>query len=260
MVAHMGPRDLKPGHWVDNFRIIRRIGQGYFGLVFEAEKRGQRFALKFASHREGSGDAAQTDARLERELICLYQLRHRHIVRIWGSGHWPDSRGGYRYIVLDLIEGYTLEQWAERTHPTPREVTVLIDEVFAAMEHMHGRNVFHRDLNLRNIMVSKSGNEPVLIDFSVGDYAAAVGLTNEALPPGTPRYRSPEAVLFWEQHRHTPGARYAFKETDEIYALGAVLYDVLTHIKPSEAHKSEPTNNPFILPPSPFEVTRGRVP
>jgi hypothetical protein len=100
----------------------------------------------------------------------------------------------------------------------------------------------------------------VLIDFSVGDYAAAESITSEALPPGTPRYRSPEAALFWEQHRHTPGARYAFKETDEIYALGAVLYDVLTHIRPSEAHKSEPTNNPFIMPASPFEVTQGRVP
>jgi serine/threonine protein kinase len=260
VVANMSPRDLKPGQWVDGFRIIQRIGQGYFGLVFEAEKGGQRFALKFASHREGSGDAAQTDTRIERELICLHQLRHRHIVRIWGSGHWPDPRTGYRYIVLDLIEGYTLEQWAERTHPTPREVVMLLDKVFAAMEHMHGRNVFHRDLNLRNIMVSRSGNEPVLIDFSVGDYAAAATLTNEALPPGTPRYRSPEAVLFWEQHRHTPGARYAFKEADEIYALGAVLYDMLTHIKPSEAHKSEPTNNPFIMPASPFEVTQGRVP
>jgi hypothetical protein len=70
VVTHMSPRDLKPGQWVDGFRIIRRIGQGYFGLVFEVEKEGQRFALKFASHREGSGDAAQTDARIERELIC----------------------------------------------------------------------------------------------------------------------------------------------------------------------------------------------
>jgi serine/threonine protein kinase len=160
MVAHMSPRDLKPGQWVAGFRIIRRIGQGYFGLVFEAEKEGQRFALKFASHREGSGDAAQTDARIERELICLFQLRHRHIVRIWGAGHWPNPRTGYRYIVLDLVDGYTLEQWAERTHPTPHEVAVLIDKVFAAMEHMHGRNVFHRDLNLRNIMRSARSPSP----------------------------------------------------------------------------------------------------
>ena len=252
MVAHMDPRDLKPGQWVDGFRIVQRIGQGYFGLVFEAEKAGQRFALKFASHREGSGDAAQTDARIERELICLHQLRHRHIVRIWGSGFWPDPREGYRYLVLDLVDGYTLEQWVERTHPTPHEVAVLAEKVVSALEHMHGRNVFHRDLNLRNILVRRADNEPVLIDFSVGDYAAAEHLTHESLPPGTPRYRSPEALSFWEQHRHDPRARYAFQVTDELYALGAVLYDVLTHVKPSEAHQSEPIDNLVItrLPPS----------
>lgn len=260
MGAHTDPRDLKPGQWVDGFRIVQRIGQGYFGLVFEAEKEGQRFALKFASHREGSGDAAQTDARIERELICLHQLRHRHIVRIWGSGLWADPRKGHRYIVLDLVDGYTLEQWVERTHPTPHEVAVLADKVFSALEHMHGRNVFHRDLNLRNILVSRSDNEPVIIDFSVGNYAAAEHLTQEAIPPGTPRYRSPEAMSFWEQRRHDPRARYAFQVTDELYALGAVLYDVLTHVKPSEAHPSEPLDNPVIAPASPFEVTQGRVP
>lgn len=260
MVEHMDPRDLKPGQWVDGFRIIRRIGSGYFGVVFEAEKAGHRFALKFACHREGSGDAARTDARMQRELCCLHLLRHPNIVRVWGSGRYPDPRTGWLYIVLDLIDGDTLEKWAERTHPTAHELVVLIDQSFAAIEHMHAHGVVHRDLNLRNILVKRSDNEPVIIDFSVGDYVTAENLTSEPLPPGTPRYRSPEAARFWEQHRHDPRARYPFKATDEIYALGAVLYDVLTCARPSEAHKGEPLDNPHVPPLSPFEVTQGRVP
>ncbi|WP_224368864.1 serine/threonine protein kinase [Hyalangium versicolor] len=260
MVAHLNPRNLKPGQWVDGFRIIRLLGSGYFGVVFEAEKSGHRFALKFACHREDSGDAAQTDARMQRELSCLHQLRHPNIVRAWGSGRWPDPRSGWLYIVLDLIEGDTLEQWAVRTHPTPHEVIVLADKVFAALEHMQAHGVAHRDLSLRNIMVSRASNEPVIIDFSVGDYAAAQNLTSEPLPPGNPRYRSPEATRFWEEHRHDPRARYLFKATDEVYSLGAVFYDLLAYARPSEAYLGEPINNPLVPPPSPFALTQGRVP
>jgi serine/threonine-protein kinase len=260
MVTHTHPRDLQPGQEVDGSRIIQRLDQGSFGPVFEVEKAGHRLALKFASHREVRDGASQTMSHLDREMICLLRLHHRHIVRILGSSYWPNPYTGYRYMLQALAGGYTLDRWAERTHPTPHEVVVLLDKVCSALEHMHGRNIVHRNLNPRNIVVSKSGNEPVLIDFSVGDYSPMENLRNEALPPGTPRYPSPEAVLFWKQHRHNPHARYAFQETDELYALGAVLYDLLTQVKPSEAHESEPGDNPFIVPASPLEVTQGRVP
>jgi hypothetical protein len=260
MVTQLDPRELKPGQRVDEFLIVRRLGSGYFGVVFEAEKRGHRFALKFACHREGSGDAAQTDARLRHELVCLLLLRHPNIVSVWGAGRWPDPRDGWLYLALELVDGPTLEQWAELTHPTAHEVVVLMDQAFAAMEHMHGRGVHHRDLNLRNLLVRTSNGEPVIIDFSVGGYTKAENLTTEALPPGTPRYRSPEAARFWEDNRSNPRARYAFKDTDDIYALGAVFYDVLTYARPSQAHQGEPIDGALFPPPSPFEVTQGRVP
>jgi serine/threonine protein kinase len=260
MGTHLHPRDLQPGQEVGGLRIIRRLDQGCFGLVFEAEKAGSRMALKFASHREVHDDTYRIVSHLQREMGCLLGLDHRYIVRIWGSGYWPRTDKGYRYMVLDLVEGDMLDRWAERTHPTPHEMVVFLDRICSALEHMHKRKTVHRNLSSRNIVVSRSGNEPVLIDFSVGDYWPMENLRNEVLPPWTPRYPSPEAVLFWKQHRHNPDAHYAFQETDEIYALGALLYDVLTQFKPRKAHELEPRDNPLIMPASPLEVTQGRVP
>jgi serine/threonine-protein kinase len=260
MVKHMHPRDLQPGQEVRGLRIVRRLDQGYFGLVFEVEAAGHRLALKFSSNRDLRDGPPWMVSHLDREMSCLLGLNHRYIVRIWGSGYWPWPDKGYRYMVQDLVDGDMLDRWAERTHPTPHEVVVLLDKLCSALEYMHGRKVVHRNLNSRNIVVSKSGNEPVLIDFSVGDFEPTENLRNEELPPWASRYPSPEAVLFWKQHRHNPYAYYAFQETDEIYALGAVLYNVLTRGKPSEAHGSKPRNNPLLLPASPLEVTEGRVP
>lgn len=262
MVMHVHPRDLQPGQEVRGFRIIRRLDQGCFGLVFEVEKAGRRMALKFSSHREIRDDTSRIwmMSYLDREMICLLRLEHRYIVRIWGSGYWPEPDRGYRYMVQDLVEGDMLDRWAERTHPTPHELVVLLDRLCSALEHMHRRKIVHRNLNVRNIVVSQSGHEPVLIDFSVGDYWPMEHLRNEVLPPWSPRYPSPEAVLFWKQHRHDPHAHYAFQETDEIYALGALLYDVLTQVKPREAYASGPRDNPLIVPASPLDVTQGRVP
>jgi serine/threonine protein kinase len=260
MVKHMHPRDLRPGQEVRGLRIVRRLDQGCFGLVFEAEKAGDRVALKFASHREVYDGTFRMVSHLHREMGCLVELNHRSFVRIWGSGYWPEPDRGYRYMVQDLVDGDMLDRWAERTHPTPHELVIVLDKICSALEHMHGRKVVHRNLNSRNIVVSQSGNEPVLIDFSVGDYSPWENLRNEVLPPWTPRYPSPEAVLFWRQHRHNPHAHYAFQEADEIYALGALLYDVLTQVKPSAAHESEPRVNPLVEPASPLDVTQGRVP
>ncbi len=265
MAARVEPDKLKPGELIDGWRVVRRIDNGSYGVVYEVEKGGRRAALKIAFHRAQSGDSLRTDARMLRELICLYQLEHPSIVRIWASGRWPDPDEGYRYIILEFIDGYTLGEWKERTYPTPHEVVVLFEKLFAALEHMQEHGVFHRDFSLANILVHKSEGvgkaevQPVIIDFSVGDYPAARELTEAPLPPGTRRYRSPEALRFFLDHRHDPEARYPYKVTDELYALGGLLYDVLTDPRPTEKRERLKLDNPKMQPPSPCKVN-GRVP
>jgi len=190
--------------------------------------------------------------------VCLGKLKHRHIICKWAEGRWGDPRSGFLYIVLDFVDGYTLGEWVRRTYPTVHEVVVLFRKLFDALEHMHARDVFHRDLSLRNIMVTKEG-EPVIIDFGAADYAAAEELTDAPLPPCTPRNRSPEAVQFWRENRLNPEARYPFKATDDIFALGADLYDVLTDPTPDLSRNLPPLYG-GVPPPSPFRASQGRVP
>ncbi|WP_224248033.1 serine/threonine protein kinase [Hyalangium gracile] len=255
----MSPLDLEPGERVDGWRIVRRIGRGGYAVVYEVEKDGQRFALKVACLTERINDPWQVDARARREVACLQQLRHPHVIRMWAHGRWPDPRSGFLYIVLDFVDGYTLERWVEQTHPTPHEVVVLFRKLFDALEHLHGHQVFHRDLSLRNILVSKDG-EPVIIDFGAADYATADEVTDGPLPPCTPRNRSPEALRFWKAHQHDPEARYAFKATDDIFALGASLYDVLTDPTPTRDKRRPPLGGSVMAPPTPHRATQGRVP
>ncbi|MDY7230617.1 serine/threonine protein kinase [Hyalangium rubrum] len=259
MFADFDPLDLKPGQMVSDWRIVRRIGRGGYAVVYEVEKDGERFALKVACQTERSLDPKQTDARARREVACLQQLNHRHIIRMLGQGRWPHARSGFHYIVLDFVDGYTLARWVERTNPTPHEVVVLFLKLFDALEHMHSKNVLHRDLSLRNIMVTKDG-EPVIIDFGAADYATAEELTDGPLPPGTPRNRSSEAQAFWDENRLKHGARYEFKATDDIFALGANLYDVLTDPAPERSERQPVLNSMLTTPPTPHRKTKGRVP
>ncbi|HLL06307.1 MAG TPA: serine/threonine-protein kinase [Myxococcaceae bacterium] len=259
MFADFDPLDLKPGQMVSHWRVVRRIGKGGYAVVYEVEKDGQRFALKLACQTERSLDPKQTDARARREAACLQQLNHPHIIRMWAQGRWPDARSGLLYIVLDFVDGYTLARWVERTNPTPHEVIVLFLKLFDALDHIHRHDMCHRDLSLRNIMVTKEG-EPVIIDFGSADYVTAEDLTDGPLPPGTPRNRSPEAQKFWDENRLKPGARYAFKPTDDIFALGANLYDVLTDPTPTRGDTRPLLGNPLIEPPTPHRKTKGRVP
>jgi serine/threonine protein kinase len=259
MVAEVNPLELQPGTMVDGWRIVRRIGNGSYAVVYEVEKDGQRFALKLAYHTERSLDPRQVDARAEREVACLQQLKHPHIIRMRAHGRWPDPSTGFLYIILDFVDGDTLARWAERTSPTPHDHAVLFLKLFDALDHIHGHQMFHRDLSFNNIMVTQAG-EPVIIDFGVADYASADQLTEGPIPPGTPRNRSPQAQRFWEENRHKPGAHYTFTAADDIFALGVNLYDLLTDPTPARSSNRPPLGSEVMKPSSPWKVTQGRVP
>jgi len=259
MSTAISPAHLQPGQMVDGWRVVRLLGSGTYGAVYLVEKDGQRFAMKIAMHRASSGDAEKADARLMREMVCLVQVSgHPNIVRVHAHGRWPDVTQGWRYVVLDYVEGYTLGEWVEKMHPTAREVVRVFVKLAAALAHLHARGVFHRDLKLGNILVRASDDEPFILDFGAGDYTLAPELTDTPLPPGTRRYRSPEASRFLRDHGDEQGARYEFKATDDVYALGICLYDMLTNAQPA----SEP---PRVLvggqwsPPAPHTLNP-RVP
>lgn len=224
----IGAVELKPGTLVDGWQITRALRTGGFGAVHQAEQRGKAFAIKVALHREESGDTGRTHARALREVALLLTIDHPHIIKARGFGYLPDGRV---YCVLEYVDGWTLGEWLERTHPTFREIARVFAKIAGAVEYLHARGVLHRDLKLTNVMVRRNG-EPVIIDLGSATYANAEELTATPLPPGTERYRAPEARAFFYQQGRDQGARYPFKVADELFAVGVMLYELLTEPLP----------------------------
>ncbi|MFP2924524.1 serine/threonine protein kinase [Pyxidicoccus sp. 3LG] len=221
------PVALLPGMTVGPWRILAQLGSGAFGIVFQVEHEGQVHALKFALRGPGSDDLNHTDARATKELACLLQAAHPNVVRVWAHGRWPDARTGYHFVVMDFVEGDTLAGWVKRERPSARRVASLFARLARALGQLHARDVFHRDLKPSNILVRAVDEEPILVDFGSADHAESLPLTEGALPPGTPQYRTPEALRFHREHHARPDAHYPFRATDDLYALGVTLYEVL---------------------------------
>jgi serine/threonine-protein kinase len=227
------PFHLMPDMMVGPFRIQARLGAGGFGAVFRVEYGGEQYALKFAVHGPDSEDLNRTDARARRELACLLLIEHPHVVRVWAHGRWPHPRNGYHYIVMDYVEGLTLTEWVRQTRPPLRQVLRLFDTLALTLEALHAKDIHHRDLKGSNILVRARDGEPVLVDFGAGELTeVASPLTEGPLPPGTPHLRTPEALRFHREQYADPTAHYPFQPTDDLYALGATLYEALTGAPP----------------------------
>jgi hypothetical protein len=163
------------------------------------------------------------------------------------------------YLVLDYVNGWTLAEWRERKHPTVHELLCVFVKIAAALAYMHSRGVLHRDLKLANVVIRKSDGEPIIIDLGCASHTLADDLTEEGLPPGTDRSRAPQQFQFLREHKEEHRARYAFQVSDEIFAYGVMLYDLLTDPRPTEERPREPLNSSLRSPPPAHELNP-RVP
>lgn len=218
------PCELEPGAQVHAWRIVRMLGEGGYGFVYLVELpglEGEHFTLKLSKFRQGEGGA-----RADKERVLLSRVEHPNIVRVRGHGYWPHPARGWPYLLMEYVEGPSLWQWLERHNPTPRDVTTMVAALADALAAVHDRGALHRDVKGDNVLVRASDGQPVLLDFGVGDYEDSETLTQAILPPGTTHYRSPESLRFLREHRDTK-ARYEFHPTDDLYALGVVLFRLL---------------------------------
>ncbi|WP_426746266.1 protein kinase [Myxococcus faecalis] len=226
------PAALGPGTEVGTWRVVERLGVGGFGAVYRVEdmaRPGEFYALKLAL-RPG-------DERAEREVaLLMVKAVHRNVVRFHACGRWPHPQTGYLYFVMDWVAGRPLDTWAEEVNPSFRELAQAAGKVALAFDALHRAGVLHRDVKPAHILIREPDGEPMIIDFGIGDYAGAATITEQTVPPGTLLLRSPEAVRFHRENHGRPGARYEYRPTDDLYALGVSLYRAVTGHYPFPPH------------------------
>ncbi len=214
-----------PAKTFGRYAVVRPIGRGGMGLVFEAEHLHlhKRVALKTLHHAAGFDEGAIE--RFLREGRAAARVRHPHVVDVTDVG----VEGGVPYLVMELLEGETLAASLRRRASLPvAEALDVLVPVLAAVDAMHRAGVVHRDLKPDNIFLARSLGAvvPKVLDFGVcrPDDAEARGASSRGGLVGTPYYLSPEQV---------DGAR-GDARSDQ-HALGVVLYECLCGARPYEA-------------------------
>ena len=212
------------------YRILGLLGQGGMGQVFEAEQLEpvrRKVALKLAT---GVWLSDEARSRFQAERQALAVLDHPNIAKVFDTG---DTDDGQPWFAMELVEGVPITSWAEDRQLDLRERIELLLPICDAVQHAHQKGLIHRDLKPSNLLVSANGalGRPRVIDFGVAktltrtegdpDFATRAG---DLL--GTIEYMSPEQAAL--------GAIDIDTRTD-VYALGQVLYELLTDHLPIDA-------------------------
>jgi serine/threonine protein kinase len=201
-----GQERLRAGDAVGRFELLRELGRGGFGVVFEARERARRGRVAVKLVRPGA-PRAHAIASLRREVEAG-RLRHPGIVRVLGSGrcaHGP-------YVVLERLRGETLAERLARGPLPAAEAVAVAAAVARALAHAHARGVLHRDVKPANVFLAPGG-EAKLIDFGL-----AHGCGN-----GGPRGSGTSGYMAPEQRR----GRREDARTD-LFALGLLLREMVT--------------------------------
>ena len=212
--------DPATGDRIGNYRIVRQIGKGGMGTVYEAARADgqyrQQVAIKVLSVQI-AGAEAQARFRTERQILAV--LDHPHIVRLLDGGITP---GGAPYFAMELVSGgETITAFSESRKLSTADRLRLFRDVCGAIDYAHRHSVIHRDIKPSNLLVAGDGSVKVL-DFGIAKVLAPMPGGGESnvtthMAPMTPGYASPE---------HLRGEEVT--TSSDIYSLGLVLFELLT--------------------------------
>ena len=226
------PTDTALPARVGPYTIVRRLGVGGMGEVFLAEQHEplqRRVALKVVRRGAVGGDFV---ARFLVERQALSSMRHDGIAHVYDAGETAD---GQPYFAMEYVEGTSLTAYCETRALPLRARLELFCRVCDAVQHAHRQGVLHRDLKPGNVLVAEVDGRatPKVIDFGLAkltdaDRAHTV-LTEAGQILGTPEYMSPEQAALEDATVDT---------RSDVYALGVILFELLTGRRPHEAKSS----------------------
>jgi serine/threonine-protein kinase len=207
---------------VPGYEIVGLLGRGGMGVVYRARqvKLNRLVALKMIL---AGGHASAADlARFRTEAEAIARLRHPHIVQIYEVG----EHEGKPYFSLEFCEGGGLEQKLDGTPWAPAQAAALVEVLATAMQAAHQAHVIHRDLKPANVLFTTDGT-PKVTDFGLAKKLdASVKPTVSGAIVGTPSYMAPEQAA---------GRGKEAGPAADVYALGAILYELLTGRPPFRA-------------------------
>jgi serine/threonine protein kinase len=211
---------------VGDFKIVREIGRGGMGIVYEAEQPNPRRLVALKLLRPGTYADPYRLKLFRREAQALARLRHPGIAAIHESGHTAD---GQHYLVMELVSGLPLDAFIRETRPDVPTRLALFQRLCDAINYAHQRGVVHLDIKPANVLVDQEGR-PKVLDFGLArimdpDATMATNVTDAGKLQGTLPYMSPE------QLRGDPAS---IDSRSDVYSLGVILYELLTGRLPHE--------------------------
>jgi eukaryotic-like serine/threonine-protein kinase len=222
---------------IGRYRILRLLGEGGMGAVYEAEQDQPRrlVALKIIKAPFASPELLR---RFERESEALGRLHHPGIAQIFEAGYADSSFGVQPFFAMELIQGKPLVEYSAELKLNVRGRLNLMIQICEAVQHAHQRGIIHRDLKPGNILVNEHG-QPKILDFGLAratdSDTQATRQTDMGQLLGTLPYMSPEQVL---------ADPLALDTRSDVYSLGVILYELLAG------------KLPYVLPRSLHEAVR----
>jgi serine/threonine protein kinase/tetratricopeptide (TPR) repeat protein len=220
--APEAPGSHSPGRKIGPYRLVKKIGEGGMGLVFEAEQFmpiRRKVALKMV--RRGMA-TEEFIARFEAERQALAVMDHPCIARVLDAGATGE---GQPFFVMEYVDGVPLTRYCDEKSLGLRDRLEIFVKICEGVQHAHQKAIIHRDLKPGNVLVTTVDGQPVpkIIDFGVAKViddktATSTMTTGVGQLVGTPEYMSPEQADF---------DTTAVDTTTDVYALGVMLYELL---------------------------------
>jgi serine/threonine-protein kinase len=196
------------------FRLLAKLGQGGMGVVYKAQEVWSDLVVALKVVRAGAHAAPEELARFQVEARAVARLKHPNVVQIYD----PGTQDEMPYFTMELLEGGSLAQRLKERPYSAHEAAGLVQSLAGAVHAAHQKEIVHRDLKPANVLLTADGT-PKIADFGLAKLLdAELVATQSNVAMGTPAYMAPEQAR---------GSSKAVGPAADIYALGAILYELL---------------------------------